>query len=368
MRIGILTFHRANNYGALLQCYALNRALNMLGHDAEVIDYRQPAIEKSYCKVGLQDINPLRPVRFLKSLFLPQTLTRNIRYKRFLSFRKQFINCSEKIFSYDNKLIEGYDVIFIGSDQLWNSKWTNGLDDYYWGNFRHSVNTIIATYAVSMGKPEIDEDEKENIKHLLDNFDFLSVRENSLKSLLNNIINKDIKVTIDPTFLLRKEEWMKFVKPEKKKYVLIYPLIHTEETINIGKQIAKNHKLDYVIIDYQSHWKPMKNHKQFVDPARFLNLIANAEYVVTSSFHGTAFSVIFERQFYSVVARGTTNTRISSLLRKFGLENRIISKEDFPSTMEIIAYNNLKDRIDILVKKSMDYIIDVLNKASSKKS
>lgn len=364
MRIGILTFHRANNYGAQLQCYALCRALSNLGHNAEVIDYRQPVIEKSYCKVGLKDFNPLRPVRFLKSLFLPQTLTRNIRHCRFVSFRNKYINCSEKIFTPDNKVIEEYDVIFIGSDQLWNSKWTNGLDDYYWGNFRHPVNTVIASYAVSIGKTDIDEEEKEKIKQLLDNFDFLSVRENSLKSLINNLSNKDVKVTIDPTFLLSKEEWMKFVKPEKKKYVLIYPLIHTEETISIGKQIAKENNMDYVIIDFQSHWKPIKNHKQFEDPATFLNLIANAEYVVTSSFHGTAFSVIFEKQFYSVVARGAINTRISSLLNTLGLENRIISIEDFPLTMESIVYNELNEEKSQLVNQSMNFIYEVINSAS----
>lgn len=364
MRIGILTFHRANNYGAQLQCYALCQALIKRGHDAEAIDYRQPEIEKNYCGVSAKDFNPLHPMRFIKSLFLPQTLTRNIRHNKFAKFRNKYIPCSKKTYTPESRNIEEYDLVLIGSDQLWNSKWTKGWDSFYWGEFIHPERTSVASYAVSIGKTTITDDERINIKKRLNNFDFLSVRENSLKKIVKGLTDKDIKVVVDPTFLLGKTDWLRFVKPSGKRYVLIYPLLFAEETIEIGRKIAKEHNIDYVIIDSQSHWKPMKRHRQFADPAEFLNLIANAEYVVTSSFHGTAFSVIYEKQFFSVVSKDSVNTRIASLLASLNLENRIVNEETVISAIPPIEYAIVKRDKKRLVDDSVNFITEVLDEVS----
>lgn len=362
MKVGILTFHRAHNFGAMLQCYALQEYLTTKGLNVEVIDYRQPYIETLYSKYSLQDLEKHNLKRFIKGLFILTRYTRNRRCSTFNKFAKRFIKTSSK--EYTNSIF-GYDCIIIGSDQLWNRNLTNGIDYIYFGDFEHEPTTNVFAYSVSLGHKEFNKTDFEYALFCINTkLNYVSVRETQLKNYLSDICNKDILVTLDPTLLLNKEDWLKIsCNIRYKKYVLIYPLIDIEETINAGIQLAKSKGLNYYIIDGVAKWFPIKHHLRFVNPSEFISLIFNANYIVTSSFHGTVFSIILNKEFFSFVKSDTHNYRIESLLSNVDLSKRLINEySHFSSVDTPIHYEKVNRIIHNLRMESEVYLQDSINR------
>lgn len=323
MRIGILTFHYAHNYGAVLQAYALQYILERIGHAVCFIDYRNKRIYDGYKVFDINryiNRNPLKCIQNtcaeLKTLFK--------RRKRFESFNR-FITNKLKVVPETDVVSKPFDCIIVGSDQVWNTKLTNGFDPYYWGFFQKPVGTRLISYAASMeqnGTEGISE-----IKRYLGHFDAISVREKELEETLSGILpEKEIATVVDPTVLIQKEVWEELSSPPpiKEPYLLLYQVRNSPICENIAKQIAeeKNLKLIYLSASVLS-----QNSDECIStsPEEYLGWFRYASFVVCSSFHGTVFSLLFERPFYSIRLNDGKDSRVKNLLNEVNLSNRFIS-------------------------------------------
>jgi hypothetical protein len=213
MKIGILTFHCAYNYGAQLQCYALQEYLTMLGVDVYVLNYRPSYLATKCPKLNFSYFKPTAPMRAIKRLSrVFPSLKRS--YSAFKSFETKYLRLTEEIS--DSKALEellsiGYDSVIVGSDQIWNTRF-NGSDAIWFGLFRHSSSVKVISYAASAGDPQLSDFQS------LRGFDAISVRENVLKEFLSiRQITSDISVVCDPTLLAPKEIWDKWKMPVLKK-------------------------------------------------------------------------------------------------------------------------------------------------------
>lgn len=361
MKIGILTFHRAINYGAVLQCYALTKVLEKMGFAVEIIDYRPPYIEKyrklfywkDFKKKGI--IAKFRNILFLPVEFLFKRKTSKV-FDQFINdnfkISKQIIDCSD-IPSY-------YDVIMFGSDQIWSPQICEGFDNVYWGQFSKG-NCKFITYAASLGgHNHLSEDDWKEIKKLINVYDYISVRE---KALYDDLMEHTIKVpslVIDPTLLAPISIFDKIAKkPEEKDYVLLFTLEHTKDEYAFAKRIANEKRYQLIricairgVVNRES-----LTLKSAISPNEFLGYIKYAAFVVTVSFHGTAFSVIFNKDFYTL--RSQQEDRSYNLLKSVGLEDRLVD----PKQVEIITrinHTNTNERINQLRKESEDFLLKSL--------
>lgn len=324
MKIGILTFHCAHNYGAVLQCYALQETLKQMGYEVKVIDYHPRYLKYSpFIWYKWISINPTKCLT--KILFQLHTLSIQIkRFKAFESFINKRLNTYRLNLQKEQKEIQCF---VFGSDQIWRK--TNGnFDSIYFGNFIAAKNCKLISYAASMGVDTLTEKDKETITPWLKKFNLLTVREISLKKLLEPILNKNIEVTIDPTFLLSSNEWDKIaITPQyRKPYIIIYQVIENKETYKIAQIVAE--KLNAEIIEIASNInKTSTNYRTIytASPEEFLGWIRNAKFIVTTSFHGTAFSIIYKKAFISIKQNKSSDLRIDSLLTYCDLNRRFIS-------------------------------------------
>lgn len=340
MRIGILTFHNAHNYGAVMQAYALREKLRAMGHDSFILNYRNQAIEKSYSKrlkiknVEWSCLSFKRIIRYLEEW-------KNCKYKQ-AAWSRQCDKFNEFI---ESVLLEGntkelylqdlekmkIDCFICGSDQIWTSWLTGGLDKVYFLDF--STNAKRISYAASKFSAQLAENEKEYFSDRLSEFDNISVREESLADELSKECHLDVKTVFDPTLLLEKEEYLSLEKPVKEnyKYVLAYYLCEDPILDECAGKAAKILRLPLIELHF---YKLMdKDRYQIADcgPGEFLTYFHKAEYILTNSYHGVIFSIIFRRPFYAVYQK---DSRKDSLLKKLGLEERrICSAEDIQCDM-----------------------------------
>ena len=225
MRIGILTFHCAHNYGAVLQCYAMQEFLRSKGHDVEVINYRPNYLLNPYKTFNVNRFLSKKPIRILKGLII-EFLLFPVRLKRFFGFEK-FINgrlsLSEKVTR--SSISPNYDIYIVGSDQIWNPKITQGFDSVYFADFPFlkSAKKYIS-YAASMEAKALSDEQAAFFKKNLSNFDSLSVREDALKQILQPLTCKPISQVLDPVLMAPPQIWDRFSSDKKdvEKYVVVY--------------------------------------------------------------------------------------------------------------------------------------------------
>ena len=295
MRIGILTFHRADNYGAVLQAFALQEYLRLNGHKVEIIDYRAEAISNVYKLLPKKNFSK----NILKSFIsLP---FRFIRAKLFENFRLKMLFISENSFSEKKTEFLDYDAIFFGSDQIWNPKITKGFDKVFWGDLKVKGKPLKIAYAASAGDDLNVLKSNESLKTLLDNFDMISLRESYLTDFLSGIADKTPETVLDPTFLLSEKRWEEIAcAKNKKKYLLLYQMNFNRKARILAEKIAKKRNLKIVEIWNGFNLARSLKSKLFVSPQKFIDLFKNADFVVTTSFHGTAFSIIYRKNFYYI--------------------------------------------------------------------
>nr|WP_296832371.1 polysaccharide pyruvyl transferase family protein [uncultured Marvinbryantia sp.] len=348
MRIGILTFSNAYNLGAALQAYSLQRMLEDMGNDAELIDYRCSAIDA---------MHKMRPVFHLKIGMKPRiyNLIYNIvflpRRLRYICFRRY----SKRSKAYSKETIKGsngkYDVFITGSDQVFNLKLT-GNDTTFFLDFVEKGKKT--SYAASMGTYQIEK--RDDCLAYLNSFDFLSVREKSAADLLKSELDISVEVMPDPVFLHTGEEWKRLLgikERKRKKYVLVYALIEDERLYEVAKKIAKEYSMEVAVIT--KALRPLGKADRIIrnaGPREFVRLMANADYVVTNSFHGTAFSLVFEKQFYVLLPPAAPD-RIMNLLNTIGLKSRIYTGS---ISCEIIDYSKKKCCISSLKHCGEEYL------------
>ncbi len=326
MKVGILTFHEANNYGAVLQAYALQETIAGFDIDTEIINYVQPYIIYRYKPVRVDKTNV---AAFFKSILSTALHYKNftIKQKKFDLFRREFLKISDtKYFKSD--LIDGYEVYIAGSDQIWNFRITN-YDEVFFLKFADS-KTLRISYAASIGHNNLNEKDRMFLKDHIDCFDYISVREASVIQLLKEMTQKELVNVLDPSLLLPTNEWNKINSNSfnNKNYIFVYSVSASNKIVEVINKVSKFYDIDiYVLTDKLT--VGVKNHIRCRDigPVEFIDLISNAKLVITDSFHGTAFSIIFEKNFISV-PNEVGSSRVKNLLKTLSLENRIINEPE----------------------------------------
>jgi hypothetical protein len=347
MKIGILTFHRAHNYGAVLQAYALQEVLKNMGHNVEFIDYRNPFLLNIYNWFIWRRFITKDMAKAIKELML--VFKRKRRFDKFQHFIQSDLSLSANPYT-----LTSYDVIIVGSDQVWNTKLTHGFDPMYWGKWNHQ-NTIVASYAVSM-EDYISTNDKKEISELLKNFDYISVREENIKKQLETLSNKKIDVTIDPTLLLDRESWLHIEdKPLiNEDYILLYQVRNNEIAEDIAKQISQY--LNIRIVHLSARIDLCNNNETISSgPIDFLNLFRHAKFVVCTSFHGTIFSLIYHIPFCSVILNDGNDARVTNILSQVGLSERGVS-EYTNHLFSSVNWPNVDEKIYEIRQKSMNYL------------
>lgn len=349
MKIGILTFHCAHNYGAMLQCYALQEHLVSKGHSVKVINYQPAYLLKPY-KLFNRDRILSKSIFILIKNILRELLTlpkRCRRYRVFNHFLSKRINTS-KLCDKDT-ITDDFDAYIFGSDQIWNPHITNGVDGVYFGNFPFPKGKkIYISYAASLGMDTIGAEWKESFKENLKNFDFISVREDSMIRLLTPLTRKPIQIVLDPTLLASKDIWNKLSDTVKRRnYILVYQVREDSNTLDFAQHIAIQLNADIVQLVAWVRRKNKNGEKVCASPEDFVSYIKHAKCIVTTSFHGTAFSIIFNRPFYCLKLGDGCDNRSKSLLDVLKLENRMVDKYVRPkfSTIDYSISNKILEKM-----------------------
>ena len=367
MKIGVITFHRAYSYGARLQAFALVKYLNNLGHQAEVIDYSdigEAPLPKSEFRWAIHKY-------VLKKIFYAFTNPKEIiRRKKFFDFSERFTLHSLKHYITSDSLkgIENeYDLFVSGSDQVWNPLY-NRNDLNFLLHFVNDSRKKIS-YAASFGTSELSNDTFDAYKKELATFDDILVRENEGADLVYQMLGAKPNVVLDPTFLIDLKKWNDIaVYPFKKqfKYILCFKILNVnpvyQKLINHLQKIT-GYKL--IVLDNPYQLKPV-NGKLYCTggPQEFLGLIKNASIVVTNSFHGTVFSILFNRPFYTVLNDFGFNSRLENLTRTLDLSKRIIrSNSVLPEKADVeIEYEKVNKVLESEISKSKKVFNSILQK------
>lgn len=360
MKIGILTFHNAFNYGAILQAYATQEIVKEYGHNVEIINYQNEAINRFYDQMNFS----LGRLPKKKFWMIPKYLIERFffwkRKKSYQLFKDNYIQFSDKKDIKDNKIIiDGYDVILIGSDQIWNKKLTGGLDDVFWGNFQSSKTVRKVAWSACMGDTIFNDVEIDCIRKNIKNFYAISVREADLQSFLKSVTQVLYPQTIDPTLMLNKEKWDLLCHPvEEFSYIMVYAVQDENKTIEFARVIAQFMNKKILVVRSHSQYNWSAENKEYAGPADFLSYIKFADFVITTSFHGTAFSLLFQKQFACPVFRA--NSRVESLLKEVGLSDRRIKYTSDVEKLPLIDYSVVSSKIELLKKETSSFLNSVL--------
>lgn len=341
MKVATITFHNTTNYGAALQCYALHRTLQLLGAESEVIQYNGPYLNKPYKIAALKEKGVVRYI--LGNIW---TLLRMPRSKHFKKFQSniQLTRCVNEKNIYE--LEEEYDLFITGSDQVWNGSLT-AYDTNYFLSFVKNASKK-ASYAASFGFLKVPEEKRNWYKEYLNGFKYYNVRETSGQGIVKELTGNEAKLTIDPTLLLTSDEWTKVMAPLQSKdpYILTYQISPCRKMTEVIKKIKKETGYKVIAIPFIMDFFFNYQSKFTIGPAEFISLIKNASYIVTDSFHGTAFSLIFNKNFWSLSSR--KESRITSILKLLGLDQRIIyfDEELHQNLLEDVGYEGAGTKLE----------------------
>lgn len=382
-KVGILTFLNRPNHGAVLQAYALQKKVRDLGYDCDILDllaFDHPSAAMPELYKALPSAKNARSIRNRINHKMVEILnsigevlnSKNVRIKkeRFEKFKQAYIAVSGQKYAsvddfYRNKM--PYDIFITGSDQVWNPQAWRSSPEPYFLTFA-SKDTKKISYAPSFGVSDIPDEMKNNYKKWLANIDYLSVREEQGAEIIRQISGRSAEVVLDPTLLFDSEEWNKVsVDPQfKKPYILLYVLIHSPFITKLAYYLSR--KTGYSIIsivrgNMREGLECKVKHLFDVGPSEFLGLFKNASFVLTSSFHGTAFSINYNKPFYSVLRKGVlNNNRVINILDKLNLKSRLISiGDDFPEEGKMsIDFSEAQVALEKERKRSLSFLANAL--------
>ena len=361
-RVGIITFHRVYNYGAVIQAYSLQKCIEVYGYKTEIIDFSRE-IQRDYTDV-ISKKNGIK--RFVKSLMLlPLLAERKTRKKRF----DDFINCDLKISkeSYHSEEVlkqisSSYDAYVCGSDQIWNPLKRSDFSQAYMLDFAEK-NKI--SYAPSIGTA--GENELSKYKELLKDFKAISCREEGGAYILQRMTKKNVPVVLDPTLLVEKKEILALTRVvHSEPYLFYYSLDGYENrsrNMDILNILAEKFGLKLKIItpEWPYHKKVGED---IIDagPKEFLTLIRNAALICTNSFHGTALAIKLEKPFFVLEDIRIKDERKRSLLNQLDLQNRIISTVNEANALDnySLDYVPILKKLHLLKNVSEDFLVNAL--------
>ena len=371
MKIGIITFQRAQNFGAQMQMYALRTFLGNQGHDVWILDYHCPNVEDRY-------LNVFRPIgKFLNKYYLPdfKLFVKSINavlsgyhqqkvhaYNRFLS---DFFKLTERFENKEDLPID-FDVLITGSDQVWSYFETKGRKEPYFldNGSNDGKAPILISYAASVEMKYyfLLLSDKDYVCTALKRFQYVFTREQSLANFISNDIGIPSKAVIDPSLLLNKDDYIKIaIKPKEEHYLLVYRVTPNKYIDDIAKLISEELGLKIVY----SHSSYIATDKTgMYGPREMLGFFCYADAIVTSSFHGTAFSIINRKDFYCVYDK--PQSRISDLLLALQISSdRVLIGKDAYKGFTKVSYN--EDAINAFISKSVDLLVGTLNQVSTLK-
>ena len=362
MRLGVLTYHRAENYGGCLQAFALKNYLEQKGNNVEFIDYWPDYHKKHYKYFNPHEFRKRnwkgKIAYIVFTVFsLPWLIKRRKKFRFFINtqlrvignpvYRKRTHVCSTK-----------YDAVLFGSDQIWRKQnyfGFEGYDSWYFGDHHVACPSKIA-YAASVGNLNRTRNTDNFFRKQMENFTTISVREQEIKKWLEELGYKP-ELVVDPVLLLKKEDWLKLCEPSKLssgKYILFYNLLETPESVNLAVNLAKERGCEIrELTKSRSLRRQGRKQIRTASIGEFLSLIANAEVVVGNSFHGVAFSILFEKEFYAVGLRNFSQ-RVESLLSVLGISERYI--KDGTYNQNLINYRQVEKKLEQLRSFSQQFL------------
>jgi len=365
MKIGILTFHHVDNYGATLQAYALWNFLNSQGYDVEIIDYRPIKIAWIYFRSLLPikrvkfSINESKKIRINEKSFI--NISRAWKMRRFLLSNLKLSN--RKV--YDQKGLEyyhdKYDVIICGSDQIWCLDSFRGYNSSFFLDFVNNTTTRKISYAASFGNTLKLGDFQKEIYTLINQFQSISVRDSNSLKIITNECDKEAAKVLDPTFLI-KYDALKSPPKIKDQYLLLYIQadIEAEEEYFI-KLLAEDKNL--TIISVGKYNQLAQINLETASPKEWIGLYSQASYIVTNTYHGAVFSIIFKKVFNVFVPNDKSN-KVTDFLIALGLENRVFSEQ---LTSQILSkqifnidYKAVYEILESKILESKKYLVEAI--------
>lgn len=365
MKVGIITFHFPHNYGAMIQAYAMQQNLRIMGHEAYIVDYCPKYHTKEFTRRVDWSLCFTGSMRERIKSFLLNTCTCRHspkRYDNFEAFKNKFMN----LYPYkkgDN--LAGLDAVLIGSDQVWSQFITNNeFDGPYYGD---GFETNVFAYAASMRYDSLSEIQKTVFADKLKKLTTIGVREFKVKELLQPLTEKKVEVTLDPTMLSGAEVYneLNLSRPIKERYVLTYEIGVNKKLRAMAIKYAKEHGYKVVSLCGYFNLNGIKGYDLTASPENFLSYIKHAECVFTTSFHGTALSIVFNKDFYTVRQHNSADARMDSILTQLGLLDRFIEFDSELSNCKPVDYNEVIASLDELRSKSKEFIVSSLNKSVS---
>ncbi|MCM1115409.1 MAG: polysaccharide pyruvyl transferase family protein [Clostridium sp.] len=364
--IGMLTFYWADDFGAMLQCFALKEYLNTY-EKTVIIPYFPKALRSRYQVFRRKKNQSWRwkIAEMVKPPTVFNTLNRRI---KMVNFRKKHFRDLNKTIALSSEIPQCFsdiDTYVVGSDQVWNPDITEGFQDGYFCTFKNNTKkgTRFVSYAASIGMNACRTDCDAYFKRNLQNFDEISIREAGSKEYLSQFCKKEPLCVLDPVFLLNHSQWEEHIKSIPKhneKYIFVYCAEENKELINYANKLANEKGLKiYVCDNFFPQWQQWSQGdftlKNEANPFDTLSYLRDAEYVVTNSFHGLVTSIIFEKQF-AVFSHSVRSERQISLLNTAQLNARIVTDIDSFDIDEKIDYKTSKTLLDVKIKESKDFI------------
>lgn len=338
MKIATLTFQRHNNIGAMLQCYALQHTIMKYGYDNEIIDYICDAADRPF---GYKSLKVKGLKKYITSCI--GVISRLPKKNAFNEFRCNYLKMTSKVNTKNVATLgEMYDGYIVGSDNVWNSSLT-GLDKNYFLDFvREDYKK--ASYAASLGMGTVPQNEQEAFKKYISRFSIITLRERSAAENIKELTGRDVADTCDPTFFLTASEWDTLaIEPKTKgKYILVYQMSPSYSFVKFADKVAKTKgfPIVYVPFPYGFCKCSMKPH---IGPCEWLGYIKHAEYVITDSFHGCVFSLIYERNLIIKISK--LGDRIKDLTERLGASERIVDTVEQAVSLPDMDYSDIRNRI-----------------------
>ncbi len=361
MKVGIMTFPNSTSFGAALQMYALNRAVEQLGAESEIINYHNIYMKAERHTKAIQSAKGLNK----KLRLWGKRIIHARQFHSFHAFEKKLSMYPKRpiLDAWElQKVGKRYDCVICGSDQVWNPYITD-CDLSFFLNFCGKDTKRIA-YAPSFGISEFTQNFQDCIGGELEKFDALSAREMEGQQLLQKLTGRQIPLVLDPTFLMLKEEWIPLEKVHplaKGEYILYFTVSSSPELLRFCRELAHaNHKK--IIIVGGNFAKQLRNKDKWIEyawdlaPGEWLYLLHHASCVVTNSFHGTAFSIHYQKDFY-VEFSSKTNSRLEQIIRTTGLESRVV-RPGCATWNEHIDYSQVTHKLAPAIERSKAYLKD----------
>lgn len=365
MKVGILTFPNSTSYGATLQMYALYRIINELGHDTEVINYHN-AYMKAQRHTGRQ-----RAMKGLRNA--AKSVVKAVLHRRldpvFRQFEKEKVDLFPKEAFVKKEALhfadERYDAVICGSDQVWNPNITNSDLSFFLDFCGEKTKRI--SYAPSFGIENLSEQLTRSVERELNRFSSISVREESGRALVERMTGKDVPIVVDPTLLIDADAWTRMESEHPQgngDYILYYTVHSSASLMKYCKSLSEKTGLRIIVVGGNAVRKmmnrdPMLDYAVDVSPSEWLYLIHHARYVVTNSFHGTAFSINYRKDFY-VEFSSPANSRLEHITNMLGLQSRIVGA-GMADYSENCDYSATEERLSVLCSESMGYLTNALN-------